>query len=207
MTDFNTILDRLEKLFLSIEHQHHVNGLNPPAGPEQIDAVEGLLGYALPADIRAFYLRFNGQAAKGWSFFPPFFSLPTLKELVDQWQMDSNFYREATRSEALAMVDEPRKLRIIPFWGSPKRLLIGKSNMSVFVYCDLDPGPAGTLGQVIYQDVEDEPRPWANSFAEAINMIVTAAERGDIHYDAGEMGWVRQDGSRLYGARAEELPL
>jgi cell wall assembly regulator SMI1 len=207
MTDFNALLDRLETLFLSIERQHHVRGLNPPASPQQIDAVERLIGYPLPAELRAFYLRFNGQVAEGWSFFPPFFSLPSLEELVYQWGADSDFFKDEERSEALAIVDEPSKLVIIPFWGTPKRVLVGKSNMSVFIYCDLDPGPAGKLGQIIYQDVQDEPRLWAHSFAEALNMIVTAAERGDIRFDADEVGWVRQDGSGLYGDLTAELAL
>ena len=208
MRQFDILLDRLEKCISNVNAELGIGGrgLNSPATEAQLEAVEQLIDHKLPNDLRAFFLRFNGQPTfdwrhdppQVWNFFPPFFKLPTREELLGCWQQDSDAYEERARQEALEMVDAPSLLEVIPYFPSPKRVLVGLSNMPVFLYCDLDPGEAGRPGQIVHFDAHD-PDPWvyADSFAQALEMVVLASENGRIRFNSAERQWAHANGSSL----------
>ncbi|TDM06051.1 MAG: hypothetical protein C4K60_15425 [Ideonella sp. MAG2] len=203
----NDLLDRLAQMFQYMSASHGLPGLNPPATEQQVAAVENVMGQKFPDDLRAAYLRFNGQSHKpewgaGWSLFPSGFSWPTLEELLTDWQYASGSHDADAQRQAADIADE-YQLPALGYFPSPQRLLVGTSGTTDFLFCDLEPGPMGKRGQIMNQSAEgaDEPRVWADSFADLLRLIVDAYEHGRIEYSEAEAAWTK-DGETVYGLKA-----
>ena len=77
--------ERIEA-WLAVNAHAVADGLNPPASPESLAATEHFLGVQFPDDVRASYLRHDGQRDNspglldGWEWL-------SLERVRDEWQV------------------------------------------------------------------------------------------------------------------------
>lgn len=202
----NDLLDRLERLFLRMTAAHGLPGLNPPATEAQIAALESVIGQCLPDDLRAAYLRFNGQVkneqrGRGWSLFPSSYYWPSLDEVLADWEY-ANASHDAGAEEQAASIAVEYDLPALGFFPSRRRILVATGCTTDFLFCDLHPGPKGKVGQIINQSAEaaDEPDVWADSFAQLLTIVLDAAEQGRIQFDPVKGSWLK-DGATFYSVQ------
>lgn len=137
-------------------------GLNPPASPEAIAAAERSLGVTFPDDVRAAYLRHDGQASdspwmlEGWEWL-------SLERIVDEWQVwkglldDGDFEDGASDGDGEVVRSD---------WWHPAWIPLTYSGGGDHHCVDLAPGPKGSLGQIIQMWHDDGDRPViASSFS------------------------------------------
>ena len=175
--------------------------LNPPATEDEIKKTENMLSVTLPIALKEMYQRHNGQNGKLaseqlggepvssenvhlWRIIPGlFYGLPflSLNEMVEEWEswveaLD-NPYLDAEDMNAMSSSHVPGLVKPvsvnrkwIPFTSGPDHLGI-----------DLDPGPKGTVGQVInFGRDEDVKYVIANSFGEFLEWYVTELDAGNF---------------------------
>jgi cell wall assembly regulator SMI1/NAD(P)-dependent dehydrogenase (short-subunit alcohol dehydrogenase family) len=136
--------------------------LTPGASAGELDGLEKAVGYALPASVRAWWLACGGQSeldgagiAGGFVMLSPAHALAEWKMWADLRERESEDGMDELRSTATskpkrAIREEYTHPGWIPLWREP-----GAAN---YLGVDLDPGPAGAVGQVICfgRDVDDK---------------------------------------------------
>jgi len=177
---------------------------NPGADEAEIAAAEAALGLAFPADLRTYLALANGE---GWNS----------DGLIGDWQLLELAFiiKEAQRMRALVEhgtfddnSNEPTPA-IKGLWWNPRWIPIVTSGSGHFVCVDLDPGPQGTLGQVILFLHDEEARylvahnlhAWlvrlADDFERGLYEIVTD-EDGTQHFNSHALMWSSLEGRNLY---------
>jgi cell wall assembly regulator SMI1 len=120
--------------------------LNPGCTDDQLAALEQRLGCQLPEDFKAFYKIHNGQQdeATGLFFGLPYLSLEAIDEQWSMWQELSteDFANEMTGTAY-------PEGAIIPTYINLKWIPLTEDGSGNHLGIDLDPGPTGTLGQII----------------------------------------------------------
>lgn len=181
-------------------------GLNAPATPRQIAAVEALTGVPLPDDLREAYLHFNGMQREAFNWRSETrvprvilgeFHWLDLETLADTWVGDRC-------SEAWADVEPD-------LWGPEEAegqaarqrqhhhawLPLGYSGTSVHCCVDMAPSPCGQAGQILHCDFESgTPTLFAPSFVSCVSAVLDALDRDAVAWD----GW-------SFVSRANKEPL
>lgn len=161
-------------------------GLNPPASARELADTEQLLGVPFPEDVRASYLRHDGQTfdspwmMDGWEWL-------SLGRIRDEWKvwkdlLDSGDFAGIQSDADGSMVRND--------WWNPAWIPLTYSGSGDHHCLDLAPGPRGTVGQIIEMWHDDGSRPvlsdcfrtWLTNFAEALERdeLVLSEEFGSL---------------------------
>lgn len=129
-----------------------LEGLRPGADGEALQHYEEAVGHRLPPDVRRSFLRHDGETrgADGLVFGLRLLPLP---ESLEQWQgwreVAPMFAGDSAREQYASRAGSLPEGAIRPEYTNPAWLPLtedgGGNNLGV----DLDPGPAGTSGQII----------------------------------------------------------
>jgi cell wall assembly regulator SMI1 len=175
--------------------------LRPPATENQIAEAETLLELKFPEEIRAAYLRHDGQVEGSDWVVPPgcptsIFHWPcawcNLEQLKAIWSLN---YRTRWQTRANHPDQYPEydpswdELEIRPVRWDRKRIPIGISPGSWVAYVDLNPAPRGLVGQIIRDDDMDDAYLLAPSLNAYLSALVDALESGEI-VDTKEYGFI-----------------
>jgi internalin A len=155
-------------------------GLRPGVDPAVLARTESEVGFALPDDVRQFYLAYDGQEplAPGLLFGYPI--LP-LAEAVDLWRVSLHLADgDATTGDDPAVRQLELNIRWFPIssFGGADVLLV-----------DTDPAETGTVGQVIRGGFEVVGRrALASSLTALLRQVVDAFNAGEVQVN-GPMGY------------------
>jgi cell wall assembly regulator SMI1 len=139
----------LAKAWKAAREQSWEAGAKLPKGAAEkaLAAVEKVLGVALPEDFRSFYLLHDGGGE--WEVRPGH-TLSPLRHCLSELDLNKPQIGEDGDPDAKKVKGDFFNARWLPF----------TSDSGGNSYClDLDPPKAGTRGQVIFFDHEDEARP------------------------------------------------
>jgi cell wall assembly regulator SMI1 len=160
--------------------------LAPALSEDAIAAAEAKLGASLPAGYRASLALHDGQASfagggGGLPWMPGCGALAPLAKVLEQWAEVQSLVADFPPPEATEDEDRIRsgtyRARRIPIAGTP--YWDGDTT-----YLDLDPGPAGTSGQLITLVTECDFVTLGPSFEAALARWVEALESGAWTVDA-----------------------
>ncbi len=182
--------DRLE-VWLEGHMPELRDDLNPGCSPASLDALEALIGRRLPNAFRAFYQRHDGQA--GRVLTGPFFGLMflPLRDVAGQWSIWQEVLAQPdivslqARDCTSAAPYEVKGLYASPHW-IPFAHDCGRNHLGI----DLDPGPGGTVGQVINFG-RDEKRKFvlAPSLAAFLDWMLDELESGNYSIEVEPNGF------------------
>lgn len=163
--------------------------LNPGATEAQIAEVEAAIGQRFPADYRASLALHDGQAAfasgdvTSLPWLPGCPPLAPLAKIVEKWtelqELADEYPPPAHTEHGDRIKVGPYRKQIIPIAGTP--WWDGDTT-----YLDLDPGPAGAVGQVITMVTECDFVALGATFEAALARWVEALESGAWVYAAAE---------------------
>lgn len=160
--------------------------LAPGLSEEALTAAEAKLGAPLPAGYRASLALHDGQTSfasggRGLPWMAGCAPLAPLAKVLEQWAEVQSLAAEFPPPDALEDADRVRsgtyRAQRIPIAGTP--YWDGDTT-----YLDLDPGPAGTSGQLITLVSECDFVTLGPSFESALARWVEALESGAWVFDA-----------------------
>jgi cell wall assembly regulator SMI1 len=167
--------ERIER-WLAVNAPEIAEGLNPPASADEIATTERLLDRRLPDDVRAAYLRHDGQQSDapwflyGWEWL----SLARIRDEWSVWRdlLDGGDF-DGTQSDGDGQV-------VRDDWWNSGWIPVTYDGSGNHYCVDLSPGPQGTAGQVIEMWHDDDSRPVVDaSFDEWIARFAAALEAGE----------------------------
>lgn len=193
---------RLQAMCVALNPDQPNGGLLPAATDAQITEVELLLGTTFPEDLRDAYRHFNGMTTKGYfELFPGHYRWMPLARMHPEWKIvsqcqdewRSDLHRAELQDEEDRETDEtggPVYLKFV----DRTRIPVAFDSTVQLLSVDTRPPPAGRVGQMIYSDPSSpgDTCVVAGSFAEAVDKLVSAYERGRIVYKSGQ-SWVWAD--------------
>lgn len=145
---------QMNALWLGLEHwlgqqlPEVLADLNPGCSNEELTELERRLDCSLPEDLKAFYRRHDGQKGKTTGLF---FGLPFLSTsaLYEQWGVWRELVLED--EEIVTEIDSESYPNgaIKPVYINLKWIPLAHDGSGNHLGVDLDPGPAGKVGQVI----------------------------------------------------------
>jgi cell wall assembly regulator SMI1 len=168
--------------------------IRPGATQAQIEAIEALIGRALPEDVRMLYRLHDGQSEETPGLFYGM-SLLSLEQVALEWSnwrdviTDDPGLNDEITGQSSWPVGAIDPVYINLGW-IPITKDFGGNNIGV----DLVPGPKGIMGQVIvFGRDEDQKFVIGNSIVEVLNWIADHLESGNFiiqEHDegAGEVG-------------------
>lgn len=165
----------MDALWERIEHWLGANapemasGLNGPASEAEIASTEQLLGVRFPADVRASFLRHDGQSSgspwlmDGWEWL-------SLSRVRDEWKVWKGLLDGGDFAGAQSEGDD---VIVRSDWWHPAWAPLTYSGSGDHHCLDLAPGPQGREGQIIemWHDSGERPvvaesfRAWLEQFA------------------------------------------
>lgn len=167
-----------------------VGALNPPATVEKLKWAEESMGLVFPRDLREAYLHFDGvDTSQRWA---PNVGLEVprliwgcldwvnLETVVRLWN-DERSREMVERASGLSF--EPAKptapIRATMF--DPLWIPIGDAGCHEHVFIDLNPGPAGTVGQLISRSLSGRETAYiAESFQSYFDRFLKAVDSGRL---------------------------
>lgn len=168
--------DRVEAAWTTIEAWYAEQGashlLHPPAGPDQVAAVEAALDVTLPEPWRASLLRHDGTDEGGW----PTGELLSTQRIVDEtnvWRklLDGGTFEDSASDRG----DDGEALA--PGWWNRGWICLDADGAGNGAAVDLEPGPEGSVGQVIDMDHEVGPSgPMADDVAAYLERVVDSLD-------------------------------
>jgi cell wall assembly regulator SMI1 len=188
----NEIWKRLET-WLAEHAPRILESLNPPATAESLAACEARLGVRLPEDVRASYIRHDGQAYiqpfgapglfDGWRWLP-------LAGVVRLWTT----WKELLDNGTIDNTPEETNGQVVGDWWNAEWIPFADSGMGYDRSLDLHPGPRGSVGQVITVCHDDPRRPvLASSFREWLWDYLLDLEAGVFIWCPERQGIYRHD--------------
>jgi cell wall assembly regulator SMI1 len=178
-----------------------LEALQPPATVAEIEAVEAIIGVALPEEIRSAYLIHNGTKApvndREKDLFVPFMQFARLDEMVEGWKswleefqgLDPDFFPETDPSYS-DRIELSSNTIVRPIWWCPKWIPIGTSQTMSVIMVDLHPGPSGTFGQLLdHAGVDPPEEPVDSGLNHYLKTLIRRLEHGEICYDHGRWHW------------------
>jgi cell wall assembly regulator SMI1 len=159
-----------------------LRSLNPGASPEEIDAVEHVIGQALPPDVRQSLAIHNG----GPKDFVLHYQLLPIRWVIDEWACwkQGEALNEAMRWQ---MESVPANAIALDYFNPGWVPLAQNADVS-YLAIDLSPGPAGVVGQVINFGRNDKyKRVFAPSWAQFLTDYATflkSLDESDLDYRA-----------------------
>jgi cell wall assembly regulator SMI1 len=184
------------------------DSLRPPASEREIDALETLIGQALPEDIHDLYRLADGQIPFQFGrtpHYPGFFvSLPFNPiEIVSQhWQFAARqLARGEPNTDEFLSSFPPGAVQIQHY--NRAWIPISDDAGGNHIAIDLDPGPAGNIGQIIITGTDEQERVRvASSLGAFLHWIAGEFEAGHFAGNGEEWRWRNEghlhDGLRTY---------
>lgn len=186
----NTLWHRLRRVLDAQFPNMDEGTLREGASLAAIEAAEIKMGQRFPDDIRSAYLHSDGVVYPGRGpvdarrvppLILPFYDWAALEWVVSAWheQCDRADWLRGRLAGAHGMLDGGR---VRDGATQDKAWIpIGNAHMSTYVACDLNPGPAGTRGQLIKIDLEDHSAAViGRSFSEYIARLLDCIESGAL---------------------------
>lgn len=180
----DAIWERIER-WLGANAPEVLASLNRPATARRLAAAERHLGVTFPDDVRASYLRHDGQRSDGpgWVDGWEWLSLTRMTDEWDVWkgQLDGGDFADSrSRTDG----------RVVKDWWHPKWIPLTYDGCGNHHCLDLNPGPKGVAGQVIEMWHDDAERPvesdsfrdWLSAFADELEAdeYVLSEEHGGL---------------------------
>jgi cell wall assembly regulator SMI1 len=176
--------------------------LKPPASVKQISETESALGVVLPEEIRVAYLRHNG-CLPAWRLLPgppqqnrlfvPYFNWCDLDVMVQRWQLmqsELKLSQQLRPDWYVGAEDWWNDLDVKPEGWRTQWIPIGLSDTPDTLYIDLDPGPKGSVGQMISTDgAHDGASVFAANLNDYLARLIDGLEAGSITHE-GVRGFV-----------------
>lgn len=162
--------------------------LNPPATDADFDALEKLLGYAVPAEFKELYQIANGEASMGWLMGEEWLSI---EHIMDEYRVWLELYEDKTfmEDDGTDFGCEPKSEAIkADFWWNPCWISLSANGMGDSLMIDLDPAPSGTVGQILQMWHDDGARELkAHSLRELLEKYAKDLETDNyvLHPDYG----------------------
>ncbi|MFB7718784.1 SMI1/KNR4 family protein [Nocardia sp. NPDC056100] len=159
-----------------------------PAHPSELAALEDAIGHELPAAVKAVLGMHNGQAVPSLGYYEhgvpaipslTFMSTTEIRTVWEFWDAISDDPSTIDLQEIGATYPAAKGL-IKPLWTSPGWIpLWAHPQRSDYIGVDLDPGPAGTSGQIINFG-RDEERHFrgAPNFTDLIEFLLEEVTSG-----------------------------
>jgi cell wall assembly regulator SMI1 len=193
--------------------------LRPGVAEADLAVAEEALGFALPAELRAFLRVHDGQDLEDddpdvFPWMPGAGPLSRLEDVVAEWRADRARNEAAYAGHHPIVVSRGRLLQCL--W-HPRRIpiagLAGRDGLDgrggARVWVDLAPGPEGRSGQLAVSPDGIELALYGPSLAEALALHVEALENGEWAWSPGERrlvpvekrwatGWLRYVEAMLY---------
>ena len=167
---------RIEK-WLAEHAPASASGLNPPASAAAIAAAEKAMGVTFPDDVRATYLRHDGQAPdspwifEGWEWL-------SLERMVEEWQVWKGLLDGGDFEDTDGDGDGDT---VRSDWWNPGWIPLTYSGGGDHHCMDLAPGPQGENGQIIEMLHDDGNRQLlASNFSEWIAAYADRLEAGEL---------------------------
>lgn len=157
-----------------------IASLNPGATDQEIAEYEQAIGFELPEDVRGWYRWRNGQ--KRWPEESVFFGdeMLSLADSLDEWrewQSVAYMNDEIADSCSSTPAEAVRAAYSLPGWIP----LAQSPAISNYMGIDLNPGPKGTVGQVITFGRDGEQKcVMGASFGDFLVFVVEEMEAGRI---------------------------
>ncbi|MEL6479682.1 MAG: SMI1/KNR4 family protein [Pseudomonadota bacterium] len=149
------------------------DALRPGAGAAELAAAEAVIGRALPEELKTLLRLNDGAAEHLLVVFPGSWVLNPAAEVAASWKIWADLHDEDYMRDPEAVTgqsdrikqDEHFRLAWIPF---------AANGMGDSLCIDLDPGPAGQVGQIISQYHDEDTRDvLGDSLAEFLAYLVT----------------------------------
>lgn len=158
---------------------HEAIGRARGASPDAIAALEAAVGAPVPADLRAYWLRYGGDDGMPWREYE---GLGVDHALAD-WRTSSELTAAGTFADA-----EPHEIedgeRIRYTWWDAGWIPFARDGGGNLYCVDVAPGPAGHWGQVIAWEVHGGPAgPLATSLESFLRAYVAEIESGRLVYE------------------------
>ncbi len=151
--------------------------LLPPASLQEIQRAEEILGVTLPDDVRESYSIHNGQAldqqTAGYGLVAGH-ELLRLSYVTAAWRGYKAQYDEGS----FDVMPEPAEGVKDDFW-NPKWIPITTIGTTEHYCVDLDPGPGGTMGQIILWNRDGHRSVVARSFRDWLHAFAQDLEEGE----------------------------
>lgn len=162
---------------------------------EAIQEAEARLGVALPPDVCESYSIHNGSGEFGLlpseyyaAVSVPLEPLHSLDEIVREWQMWQEWSQKYSSDESVSSEGPIKFIRHNPRW-LPVSWDGGGGNLCI----DLDPGPQGVMGQVIYLDHLDPVCVAAVSWRTFLESFAERLESGRLRFGNEELSYGDDD--------------
>lgn len=177
----------------------------PPASEAEIERLEAFVGLPLPEEAKAVYRLHDGQGASAgvWTIYHRY--LMTIQEAMDTMTMYREFWEESVARPRDPWVDElgdqdpPDDPRLGLGIYSPWRVPVLHDDTGNYVGYDLEPGPAGTYGQVLVYGADVDPQVVCDSLGELWGALLHELRTGNWvlqenpHYGNRWLDFKRQD--------------
>lgn len=183
------------------------DSLRPPASESEIAALETIIGQALPQDVRDLYRLADGQIPFQFGctpHYPGFFvSLPfnPIEIVTRHWQFARELEADDLGGEEFLSAFPPDTVKIQE--NNRAWIPISDDAGGNHIAIDLDPGPAGNIGQVIIIGTDEQERVRiASSLSAFLHWVAGEFEAGHFAGNGEEWRWRNEghlhDGLRTY---------
>jgi cell wall assembly regulator SMI1 len=169
----NIIWNRIEK-WLGANAPEVLDGLNPPATPDQILQAEAALGVSFPQDVRDTFKIHNGQASDtpwlldGWEFM-------SVERIVEEWKV----WKDLLDGGDFKGTESDSDGHTVTDWWSPLWIPLTYDGAGNHHCLDLSPGRLGRTGQIIRMWHDDAARDLiAPGYREWLLQLANAFEAG-----------------------------
>ena len=182
-------------------------GLVPGVSEAEVQGFEAETGLVLPPELRAYWRGRNGEDPRyeGLVSFR-LLSLAEVKRELEGWAS----VRESLDSELASLNREQSSHpsgAIQRQYSTPGWLPLLSDDEGNHIGVDLNPGPAGTVGQVInFGRDEEQKYVLFPSVVELVEWLAEAIETGRLAHDEDEEGIACAAGERLVSVMQSQLP-
>jgi cell wall assembly regulator SMI1 len=160
MTNIELFIRNIESFGHSLSDLDFSEG----ASDEQLNEVEKLIKRALPDDFKLFLKNINGQHSDKLYFLPDQALLFSCEEIITEYNGQTEYFEDTIEFYN----DYQCKDKIRCTVWSESRVPIGGRD-GYYLFLDFDPGPNGTIGQVIFLINECDFVLLAPSFKDFLN--------------------------------------
>jgi cell wall assembly regulator SMI1 len=134
------------------------------ASDEQIDEVEKLIKRTLPDDFKLFLKNINGQHSDKLYLLPDQALLFSCEEIISEYKGLTDFFEDTIEFYNKYQYNDKIRCSV---WSESRVPIAGRDGYYLFL--DFDPGPNGTIGQVIFLINECDLVVLASSFKNFLN--------------------------------------
>lgn len=181
MSEIARAWERIEAWYAA---QNAADRLLPGATPEQINALEGFLGFALPTELDESLRRHDGSGQWAWPT-GTLHGTASIQSEADVWRelLDGGDFDDNADHDASEGRDE-----ILRGWWAHGWIPLDADGAGNGAVIDTTPGPAGRAGQVIDMDHEAGPSgPEHPTLAAYLHAIADRLDASEFVMKAGSL--------------------